>query len=104
MAVTIAYKTKEIIIVNVTDDTLVVTDISGLLPKFDFINDANTAIYNAATATATGLAISCLVDTSATGPSGILPVGHYRLFVSFTVGSEIPRLGPIDVYIKDTNS
>lgn len=104
MAIELAYKTKEIVIVDVTDDTGVVADISGLSPKFDFINDSEVSIYTAATATASGMAISCLLDTSVTGPSGVLPVGHYRLFVSFTVGSEIPRLGPIDVFIKDHTS
>jgi hypothetical protein len=104
MSVTLAKNTKEYVRVDVTDDTGVVTDISGLSPKFDFINDSNTSIYSAATATASGMTISCLLDTTATGPSGLLPVGHYRLFVSFTVGSEIPRLGPIDVFIKDVNA
>lgn len=104
MSVSIAKNTKEIIRVDVTDDTGIVTDISGLSPKFDFINDSETFIYNAATATASGMTISCLLDTTATGPSGLLPIGHYRLFVSFTVGSEIPRLGPIDMFIKDHTS
>lgn len=104
MAILLAKGTKEIVRVDVTDDTGVVTDISGLLPKFDFINAANTFIYTLATATASGMTISCLLDTSATGPSALLPVGHYRLFVSFTVGTEIPRLGPIDCYIRDYSS
>lgn len=103
MAVRLGKGTKEIIEVDVVDETGIVTDLSGLLPKFDFLDDLNIFIYTLETATASGMTMACLVDTSATGPGGLLPVGHYRLFVSFTVGSEVPRLPPIDVYIVDTN-
>jgi hypothetical protein len=104
MSVVIAKGTKEIIPVTVVDETGITTDLSGLSPKFDFLDDNSTFIYNQATATASGMVMSCLIDASSTGPSGLLPVGHYRLFVGFTIGSEKPRLGPIDFYIKDFNS
>lgn len=104
MAITLTKNTKETVPVEVIDYTEVVTDISGLSPKFDFLKDDNSTVYSAQAATASGMIISCLIDTSASGPGGSLAVGHYRLFVSFTVGSEIPRLGPVDVYIKDTTA
>lgn len=104
MAISLAKGTKETVIVLVDDVTDVVTDLSGLSPKFDFLDDANTFIYNQQAATASGMTMSCLLDVSATGPSGLLAVAHYRLFVGFTTGSEKPRLGPIDVFIKDTTT
>lgn len=104
MPVRIAKGTKESIVVEVTDENGVVTDLSALSPKYDFLDDANTFIYNQVAATATGMEMTCLIDASATGPSGLLAVAHYRLFVGFTVGSEKPRLGPIDVFIKDTTT
>jgi hypothetical protein len=54
------------------------------------------------TLTATAMRINPLVDTSSGGPGGLLPVGHYRLFVGFTVGSEVVKLGPIDVQLVET--
>ncbi len=104
MAVYIAKGTKEYVPVDITDSSGIVTDLSGLSPKFDFLDDSDVFIYNQATATASGMEMNCLLDVSSTGPSGLLPVGHYRLFVGFTVGSEKPRLGPIDVYIRDKTS
>lgn len=103
MAVSIGKGTKEIVAVDVVDRTGIVTDLSSLSPKFDFLNDADTFIYTQATATGVSMRIDSLIDASATGPSGLLPVGRYRLFVGFTAGSEKPRLGPIDVFIVDRN-
>lgn len=105
MAVYLAYGTQEIIPVDIDDVTDVVTDLTALSPKYDFLNAADTFIYNQVAATATvGMRMDCLIDASASGPSGVLPVGRYRLFVSFTVGSEQPRLGPIDVFLIDRNN
>lgn len=104
MAILLAKGTKEIVIIDVADDTGSISDISILSPTYDFITDANVFIYTAAVATADGMQVSCLLDTSASGPSGLLAVGHYRLFIRFTIGTELPRLGPVDVFIRDTNS
>lgn len=101
-AIAIAKGTKELIPVDVIDRSGIVTDLSTLSPKYDFLDDASTFIYNQATASATGMTLYCLIDASATGPGGLLAVAHYRLFVGFTVGSEKPRIGPVDVYIRDT--
>ena len=99
----LAKGTQEIIPVDIEDVTDIVSDLTALLPKYDFLNAADTAIYNQATATTLGMRMDCLIDASASGPLGLLPVGRYRLFVCFTVGTEQPRLGPIDVFIIDRN-
>lgn len=104
MALTIAKGTKEILPVDIDDSTGVVTSLAALSPKYDLMKDDDTFVYNQATATTSGMRMDCLIDATAAGPSGLLPVAHYRLFVSFTVGTEIPRLGPIDVYIRDKTS
>jgi hypothetical protein len=102
MPVRLAKGTKEYIPVDVTDRTGAITNLASLTPTYDFLNDAGTAIYSAASAVASSMRLSCLIDASSGGPSGLLPNGHYRLFVSFTSAPTIPRLGPIDVYISDT--
>lgn len=101
MPVYIAKGTKEIIPVDIDDVTDVISDLSTLTPKYDFLDSADTFIYNQVTATTVAMRMDCLVDASSTGPSGLLAVGRYRLFVGFTVGTEKPRLGPIDVFIID---
>jgi hypothetical protein len=101
MAVGIAKGTKEIIPVDIDDSTGAVATLTGLSPKYDFLDSADVFIYNQATATNVGMRMDCLIDASSTGPSGLLPVGLYRLFVGFTVGTEKPRLGPIDIIIRD---
>ena len=104
MPVYLAKGTQEIIPVDIDDVTDVVSDLTALSPKYDFLDTADTFIYNQVTATTLGMRMDCLIDASASGPSGLLAVGRYRLFVCFTVGSEQPRLGPIDVFIIDRSS
>lgn len=104
MAVYLAKGTQEIIPVDIDDVTDVISDLSTLSPKYDFLDTADAFIYNQATATTVNMRMDCLIDASASGPSGLLAVGKYRLFVSFTVGTEQPRLGPIDVFIIDRSS
>jgi len=103
MALRLTKGTKENLPVDITDRSGNISNLAGLLPKYDFVNDANVYIYTAAIAVGTDMRLNCFVDATAGGPSGLLPVGHYRLFVSFTSGAEVPRLGPVDVYIVDTN-
>lgn len=103
MAVYLAKGTQEIIPVDIEDITAVISDLSTLSPKYDFLDTADVLIYNQVTATTVGMRMDCLIDASASGPSGLLPVGRYRLFACFTVGTEQPRLGPIDVFIIDRN-
>ena len=102
MAIKLTKGTKEIVPVDVVDRTAVVTDLSTASPKFWFQRDDNTYVYDNVATTASGMRINPLVDASAAGPGGLLVNGHYRLFIGFTVGSEIVRLGPIDVQILDT--
>jgi hypothetical protein len=102
MAVKLTVGTKEIVPVDIVDRTSAVTDLSGASPKFWFQKDDNSYVYNNASTTAVAMRINPLVDTSSGGPGGLLPAGHYRLFVGFTVGSEVVKLGPIDVQLVET--
>lgn len=83
--------TKEIIPVTIVDKTNVTTDLSGASPKFWFQKPDDTYVYSNVTATATGMRIDCLVDTSAGGPGGLLATGTYRLYVGWTNGSEVVK-------------
>jgi hypothetical protein len=95
MPITLTRGTKEKVEVMVQDTTNVVTDLSGTSPHFDVIDDSNAVIVNNAVATAIGMVVECLCDT--TGWSSSLQ--HANLYVKFTVGSEVPRLGPFDLYL-----
>jgi hypothetical protein len=102
MAFTLTRGTKEILPVDVDDSTDQVTTIVGATAvQFDvkMADSPFTAFYTNQGASATGMRISCLVDTSAAHPSGLWPEGHYELYVEFTIATENVRLGPIDVYI-----
>lgn len=94
--------TKEIVPFDVYDQTGNVTDLSAKLPKYYFTDSAGANIYNAAATTAVLMRVSCLLDCTAAGPSGLLPIGRYYLYVSFTNGTETPKLGPIYVDIIET--
>lgn len=94
--------TKEILPVDVSDLTLVVTSLAAATSvQFDVLDDANIAFYSNQPATTTGMRINCLVDTSAAHPSGLWPVGHYRIFPEFTIGTESVR-GLLDIYLVAT--
>lgn len=95
--------TKEDVSVDVTDIDNSISDLSTLSPTYTVLDDANVAKYTAASATATGMRIKCRMDTSASHAGGLWAVGHYRLFVGFTSGTQVISLGPIDVYVVDTN-
>jgi hypothetical protein len=95
MPVTLTRGTKENVEVQVTDLSNAITDLSGSSPHFDVIDDTNAPILTNVAATAVGMLIACLIDT--TGFSSSLQ--HANLYVKFTVGSEVPRLGPFDLYV-----
>jgi hypothetical protein len=100
-AIKLTVGTIEIVPVDVTDRSGATTDLSAASPTFTVLDDLDVALYDEEATTATVMRIDCLLDTTATHPSGAWDAGHYRLFVSFTVGSETPRLGPIDLYLID---
>ena len=100
MAFTLTRGTKEILPVDVDDSTDQATSlVSATSVRFDVKSEAGTPFYTNQAASATGMRISCLVDTSAAHPSGTWPVGHYELYVEFTLATESVRLGPIDIYV-----
>jgi hypothetical protein len=104
MPVYLTKGTKETIPVDITDRTGVVTTLDSATGKqFDVLDDADVAKYSNQAATNNGMRLLCLVDTSAAHPGGEWAEGHYRLFPEFTLGSEVVRLGPLDIYIIDTN-
>ena len=92
----IANGTKEIIVVDMTDKTGAVTDLSGLSPTFTVEYHDGTVIVNAAAATATLMRILCLINTTTGGP---WLDGAYKLFIGFTVGTEIPKVFASDFYL-----
>ena len=89
--------TKENFQVIITDREESITDLSTSGPKFDVMDSADAFKYgdgtyaNAQAATATLMVINCLVDTMS---GGVWAEGEYRLFVWFTIVSEVVRKGP----------
>lgn len=86
---------KEVAVVDLVDVTGVVTDLSGATPKFSVEEEDGSAVVTLATATAAGMRISCLIDTVAV----TYALGVHRLFVSFTVGSEVPLIYAGDFHV-----
>jgi hypothetical protein len=80
--------TKEYLAVDVDDRTGMTTDLSTASPKFWFQKPDDSYVYNNVSATAVGMQLQCLIDTSSGGPGGLLAVGQYRLYVGWTRGSE----------------
>lgn len=97
----LAQGTKEYLPVDIVDYTGAVTDLSvATAVQFDVIDDAAANKYSNQAAVALGMRISSLVDTNS---GGLWAVGHYRLFVEYTIGSEAVRLGPFDFYVRLVN-
>lgn len=88
----LAKGTKETIFVEMDDRSDVVTDLSGSGPTFDVIDSADVFKVTAGSATATGLIIKVPLDSTA---GGTWAEGEYRLFVKFTVGTDVIRKGPL---------
>jgi len=102
MAFTLTRGTKEILPVDVDDTTDQATSlVSATSVQFDvkLADSPFTSFYSNQAASATGMRISCLVDTSAAHPNGLWPEGHYELYVEFVLATESVRLGPIDIYV-----
>jgi hypothetical protein len=101
MAIAITLGTKENIPIDLTDLTGIITTLVGSNPKFDVLDAASAFKINQQAATVSGtMRLMCLCDFSNTTT---YPVGLYRLFANFTFGSEVPRLGPFELQIIDTN-
>ena len=97
--------TIEIVPVDVVDRTSSTTDLSTCSPTFTVLDDNDLPYYEAESTTAVNMRISPLLNTSATHVLGAWPVGHYRLFVGFDIvaSSESVYLGPVDIYLIDSN-
>jgi hypothetical protein len=93
----VTQSTKENFQVVITDSTGAVTDLASSGPKFDVLDFNESFKYGngtyagAQSATASGMVITALVDTN---NGGVWDEGEYRLFVWFSVGSEVVRKGP----------
>lgn len=79
---------KEQVVVDLKDLTGAVTNLSTASPKFSVKKSDGTTVVNLATASAVNMRVYCLIDTVAV----TYTVGSYRLFVSFTSGSEVPLI------------
>lgn len=87
----IAQGSKEQIRCTMTDRSGTVTDLTSSGPTFDVIDFNDVYKVTASGATASGLIITVLLDTTV---GGLWVVGDYRLFIKFTIGSEVVRKGP----------
>lgn len=102
VTVLLAKGTKEIVPVLIDDTTNGLSDLAGTTPKFDLLKEDDSTIYSNATASPVGMRLDCLLDLSALGPGGLVAAGtRLRLFVTFTNGSEQPRLGPVVIFVLD---
>lgn len=95
--------TIETVNATVTDLGGALTTLTGLSPVFDVVpvdpaTDLDTvpAKYTNQSATNSGMMIICLIDTTS---GGAWARGKYRLYVSFTYTSQVPKLGPMDFYV-----
>jgi hypothetical protein len=87
----ISQGSKENIRVTLEDRSGTVTSLASSSPTFTVKNDAGADKVTDVAASASGLVITCLLDTNA---GGLWAVGEYRLFVKFTVGTEVVVKGP----------
>lgn len=103
MAIKLTQGTIEIVPVDVVDTSGMITDLSTATPKFWLQRADLTYVYDNVAASAVDMRVNCLIDTSASGPDGLLPVDErLLLYIGFTNGSEIVKLGPIAVYMVVT--
>lgn len=94
-SVTLTAGTKEYLIVDLADSTGVINDLTTATARYDIKDQGGALKVTAGTVAFDGthaLKFYCLADTT-TG--GGWAAGAYRLYVYFTVGSEIPRIGPL---------
>jgi hypothetical protein len=108
MATRVDQGSKEYLLYRVTDATGVITDLSGATPKFD-VKVQDTALAEAlGTAKITAqncvvgsdkMLLQCLVDSTAGLGTTPWPKGLYYLWVYWTIGAEVPREGPFELYV-----
>lgn len=94
----VAKGSKENVRITFVDNAGLVTDLSTSGPTFDVIDFGDVFKVTAASATASGMTITVLLDTTV---GGVWAEGEYRLFVKFTVGSEVIRKGPYPFQIVE---
>ena len=97
----IALGTKQYLLINVTDNSGVTTDLGGTSPKYTVKDDVGNVGYNDVAGIASGMVLYCLIDTTV-DPAGAftwLAGSHYLLWGKFTVSPEVPYLGPFDFYL-----
>lgn len=87
----LAKGTKENIHIDFVDRSGVVTSLATSGPTFDVIDSGDVFKVTAGSATASGMRITVLLDTTF---GGTWAEGEFRLFVKFTVGSQVIRKGP----------
>jgi hypothetical protein len=87
----IAKGSKENVHIDFTDRSGAVTSLAGSTPTYDVIDSGDVFKVTAGAATAAGMRITVLNDTNI---GGIWAEGEYRLFVKFTVGTQVIRKGP----------
>jgi hypothetical protein len=96
----LAKGTIENIFVDIVDRSVApITDLSTSNPTFDVIDFADVFKETAASASASGMRITVPLDTT---DGGVWAVGEYRMFVSFTVGSQQIRKGPFYFTLTET--
>jgi len=85
--------TKENIHVDYEDRSGLVTSLAGSGPSFTVKDEANVNKVTDVTSgvSASGMRITLLLDTTV---GGVWAEGDYRLFVKFTVGSQVIIKGP----------
>jgi len=91
----LANGTKEFIVVDLKDLTGTITDLSTYLPKFSTKKADGTAVVTLASATASLMRVNCLIDTVGV----VYTVGLHKLYVSFTIGSEVPLIFASDFQV-----
>lgn len=95
MPIQLTRGTKENVEVQITDLSNEVFDLATSSPHFDVVKDDGTFLVTNQAASANGMLISCLIDTTGWASS----VQHANLYTKFTVGGETPRIGPFDLYM-----
>lgn len=99
MSARLTLGTIEYINADITDTTGSVDDLvaDGATDiKFSVKEPLGTLVITDQTATATGMVIQCLVDTT-----GFTDPGVYTLYPKFTIGSEDVVLGPYEFYVVE---
>lgn len=110
MAIRLVQGTIETINATVTDTSDTLTTLDGSSPTYTVVPvDPDTDVdvvgsdlYTDEPALNSGMMIQALIDTTTGGTGTDAPLwdrGKYRIYVGFTNGSEVPKLGPADLYI-----